>query len=161
MRCIHCGEEIPRKAKKCPGCGVVISNEKAKQKKLKKKKLILAIVIAVVVGLVSFLGMYHLIKIKTIDKYTQLAEEALAEEDYEEAIECYLKILRPFRNVPEVQKAFAETLVIAYEKDDMFKYERESGKSYKVTSRYGQYLGDYKLILYNGVDEVDERLGNK
>lgn len=158
MRCIHCGEEISRKDKTCPACGARTGNEGKAQKRNKKAKLILILSIVAVVGVVAFLGIYHVIKVATIGKYTALAELALEEEDYEEAIDCYLKILRPYRDVEEVQEAFVDTLIIAYEKDDMFSYEREYVDFYRVYRRYEQYVGQYDSMLYNELEELDARI---
>ncbi len=158
MRCIHCGEKISRRAEMCPACGARTGNENKAQKKKKKAKLILLLAIVAVVGLVAFLGIYHVIKVATIGKYTALAELALEEEDYEEAIDCYLKILRPYRDVEEVQEAFVDTLVIAYEKDDMFSYERKHDDFYRVYRRYEQYVGQYDNRLYNELEELDARI---
>lgn len=158
MRCIHCGEEVPRRAETCPGCGAATGNKKKAEKKKKKVKLIMILAIAVVIAVIAFLGIYHLIKVATIGKYTALAELALEEEDYEEAIECYLEIARPFRDVPEVHEALAETLIIAYEKDDMFKYERMYDDFHDVYRYYEKYVGEYDNMLYSELEELDARI---
>ena len=142
----------------CPACGARTGNEGKTQKRNKKTKLILLLAIVAVVGVVAFSGIYHAIKVAIIGKYTALAELALEEEDYEEAIDCYLKILRPYRDVEEVQEAFVNTLIIAYEKDDMFSYEREYVDFNKVYRRYKQYVGQYDSILYNESEELDARI---
>lgn len=158
MRCIHCGEEVPRRAETCPGCGAVTGNKKKKEKKKKKVKLVLILAIVAVVVVIAFLGIYHLVKVATIHKYIPLAEAALAEEDYEEAIECYMEIARPYRDVPEVHKALAETLIIAYEKDDMFEYDRLYDDFHDTYRYYGKYVGEYDSMLYSELEELDARI---
>ncbi|MBQ7766638.1 MAG: hypothetical protein IJ397_07345 [Lachnospiraceae bacterium] len=158
MRCIHCGEEISFRDKNCPACGARTGNEEKVQKRKKKIKLILLLAIAAVVGVVAFIGIYHAIKVATIGKYTALAELALEEEDYEEAVDCYLKILRPYRDVEEAQKALAEVLVIAYEKDDMFKYDRKYKDFTDAYDRYEKYVGEYDYVLYTELEELDARI---
>lgn len=157
MRCIHCGEEVPRRAETCPACGASIDHKKKKQK-AKKAKVILIVALVAVVGVIAFLGIYHAIKVATIGKYTALAELALEEEDYEEAIECYMHIAMPYSDVTETQKALAETLIIAYEKDDMFEYEREYTDFTRVYRRYDRYVGQYDDMLYSALEELDARI---
>lgn len=155
MRCIHCGEEISSKDKQCPACGaeIVINKENVK-KKSKKKKRILIMAIVVLIAIPVFIGVYHLTKVATVNKYMPMAEEYMAQEQYEKAVNCYLKILRPFRNVPEAQEGLAEALVLAYEKDEGFEDELFKGAS-RVYNRYDTYLGEYGPSVLKKLEELE------
>ena len=120
MYCEHCGTENTRQAKFCKSCGASLKQSNEITVKKKRKKGIFLVLFAVIILVVAagYVVLQYLKKAKEIQNNIQAGQKYLDEKEYEEAEECFQKVIK---SDPGEMKAY-QGLAEIYE--EMEEYEK-------------------------------------
>lgn len=156
MRCIFCGEEMSRRDKKCPACGMeVLPKKKGNKKSINILPAIgfMKACICFVLFLVVIAAVFTLIKtIKRasyIDESHTQAQIYLEEKDYGEALKYYRTTLMMYPDSTVAHDGLVEVLHIMIEEGVI----EPGDKGYMFVKQYDDYLTaldiyEFRAALY-------------
>jgi len=156
MRCIFCGEEISRRDKICPACGMEVLPEKKRNKKvfdIFQGINYLKAGICFIMILVAIAAVFTLIKtIKRasyIDESHTQAQIYLEEKDYGEALKYYRTTLMMYPDSTVAHDGLVEVLHIMIEEGVI----EPGDKGYMFVKQYDDYLAaldiyEFRAALY-------------